>query len=372
MSQHQSRRVRVCFATTEYPPHVGGMARSAKRLVRGLVQDGHEVTVFTLPTEKRPRSTPPVKEDGAVVYTVPPRLNGIVEMIDEVDRVCRFEVFHAFPLIAAIPCLNIASSLKRPVIASIRGIDGMEFDSRALRVLRESSWITSVSRDSISRAIEFADISDRSSFIPNAVEVSNFPQWRPSVANQGVVGTVATFRPKKNIPLLIRAYSEIDVSLRKRLLLVGDAYYGGRIDEPEMQRINEVIEHRNLCSEVAITGYIDNSSVADQLLSMRVFVMSSDHEGLSNAILEAAAAGIPIVSTAVDGVKDIFTPDVDALLVPPGDLGKLAAAIRRVLADVDLACRLSEGAKRTASKFTPEAERRAYVALYNQLLDRRQ
>jgi glycosyltransferase involved in cell wall biosynthesis len=369
MSERGFQSIRICFATTEYPPHVGGIARSAHRLASRLVQSGFEICVFTLPAKNRTTSTTPVNVDGTIVYTVPSTLDGIIQMIREVDNIRSFDLFHGFPLVAAFPCLRVASEGGRPVIASIRGIDGMEFNDVALTVLRESSWITSVSRDSISRAMAHVDISSRSSFIPNSTEVKYLPKWRPSAVNEGVVGTVATFRPKKNIPLLIQAYSETDVALRKKLLLVGDFFDGNNIDYAQMHRINGVIKELKLDSEVTITGYINNARISEYLLSMRVFVLSSDHEGLPNSILEAAAVGVPIVTTAVDGVKDIFTSGEDALFVPPKDSRKLAAAIREVLTDVDLACRLSKGARDTMARLTPEAEKQAYVDLYKQLLN---
>ncbi len=370
MSEIPDRNLRVCFSTSEFPPHVGGIARSAHRIVRGLIQADVEVCVFTFPTKRRPVGTPPLKFDGTTVYTVPQERGALSRAIEEVDRVEPFDLFHGFTLGAAFPCLRLAAHGRRPVIASIRGIDGLVFNDAITAVLRDATWITSVSSDSLNRAMEVVDISARSSFIPNSIEMKTFPQWQPTEANRGVVGTVATFRRKKNIPLLIQAHSKVEPGVRKQLLLVGSAFHGGHSNPERMERLNEIIGNLELSSEVTITGYVDNSRVGEYLLKMGVFVLSSNHEGLPNAILEAAAVGVPIVSTAVDGVKDIFTSGIDALLTPPGDPQLLAAAITQVLSDEDLACRLSAAARQTAAQLTPEAEQQAYLSLYRQVLNK--
>ena len=250
-------------------------------------------------------------------------------------------------------------------MASIRGVDGVEFDSATAEVIRRSTWITSVSSDSLKRAITVRDISECSSVIPNSIDLTQFATpWRPTQTNSGVVGTVATFRPKKNIALLIRAYSRLPVDIRKQLLLVGDAYYGNEISADGLTNLTAVIEEVGITTEVEITGYVDREFLSEYHHRMRVFVLSSDHEGMPNSLLEAAASGVPIVSTAVDGVKDIFTNSKDALLVEPANLGQLSEAIQEVLTHEHLACQLSNGARATVAKLTLQAELQKYIELY--------
>jgi glycosyltransferase involved in cell wall biosynthesis len=97
---------------------------------------------------------------------------------------------------------------------------------------------------------------------------------------------------------------------------------------------------------------------------MHVFVISSLHEGMPNAILEAAACGTPIVATAVDGICDLFRDGENALLVDPGNPGAMSRAIVKVLTHDRLARRLSAGALATAARITPEIEREIWLKLY--------
>jgi glycosyltransferase involved in cell wall biosynthesis len=101
---------------------------------------------------------------------------------------------------------------------------------------------------------------------------------------------------------------------------------------------------------------------------MRVFVLSSDHEGMPNAVLEAAASGMLIVATAVDGAKDLLTHGLSALLVAPGDRPALTEAITALLTDETLARTLGRTARAAVHRLTPAIERDHYVALYARLV----
>jgi glycosyltransferase involved in cell wall biosynthesis len=86
-------------------------------------------------------------------------------------------------------------------------------------------------------------------------------------------------------------------------------------------------------------------------------------------VLEAMAAGTPIVATTVGGVPDMLCHEVSALLVSPRDSEALAQAIGRLLGDRDLAARLSERARGVvAQRFLPENYQRSLVAIYKDFL----
>jgi hypothetical protein len=86
--------MRICFLTLEYPPHVGGAARSAQRLVKGLAQTGFEVVVITAVWPGQSHST--FSEDGVLVYRVPHALESFMNTIYGEDERKPFDIFHGF------------------------------------------------------------------------------------------------------------------------------------------------------------------------------------------------------------------------------------------------------------------------------------
>ncbi len=96
-------------------------------------------------------------------------------------------------------------------------------------------------------------------------------------------------------------------------------------------------------------------------------VITSHWEGLSLVALEALAAGIPLVATAVRGVRELVRPDIEALLVPSGDSVALAAALTRVLDDPQLGARLASAGKLISAQYRQEIMVEEFLDLYRSM-----
>jgi glycosyltransferase involved in cell wall biosynthesis len=372
--------VQVCFATLGYPPAPGGVAHSAARVVSYLREAQFDIRVFT-PTfgeqQNTARPLAPTLEQGVQVFRIPWNTQAEISTnildfytaIQDSDAVSPFDIFHGYFLPLAYPCILVAGA-QRPVVASIRGDDAVtglcspEFFPFINVVLQRSTWITSVSRDLLAAVSGLADIAARSSIIPNAIAAFGLSRWRLTAANGGIVGTIGT-RPKKAPALLVEAYAGIDPAQRKALHIIGDVS-----DSAEIARVRAAIARYGLASEVQMLGMVPHANIRQHLLAMHVYVQCSYHDGLPNALLEAAVLGVPVVATAVGGMKDVLTDGASALLVPRGDAAALTSAITAVLQDDQLARRLSHGASTVAGQLSPHHEKHAWLALYQRHLGR--
>jgi glycosyltransferase involved in cell wall biosynthesis len=371
---------RICLSTVTYPPGAGGVAVAAERLARLLATAGYEVHVLTLLAHPGARGEVAPAHDGGVwVHRVlheepfgPHGLFALRQFLQQLDDEVGFSLFHGFFLTAAYPCLAVARRGQRPLIASIRGSDVMTLlelpATRALilPVLRGATWITSVNHECLVRVAGQVPVGGRSSVIRSGVERPGAmtPPWSPGAGNRGVVGTVGELRKVKDIPLLIRAYATLPVGLRRGLLLAG--FFS---DDDEEAWSTTLIEELGIARETTLTGRFPNAEVSLHLGRMHVYVQSSASEGLPNALLEAALRGVPIVATAVGGMKEVLVDGRSALLVPHGDRDALGRAIGRVLGDDVLARRLSAGGRELATLLSPERERDDWLALYRRLLE---
>ncbi|MBU4231665.1 MAG: glycosyltransferase family 4 protein [Proteobacteria bacterium] len=112
------------------------------------------------------------------------------------------------------------------------------------------------------------------------------------------------------------------------------------------RRIDEV---RQLAASLGLAGAVhflgERHDVPDLLNAMDIFVLPSYSEGLSLALLEAMAAGKPVIATAVGGTPEVVTEGDNGLLIPPRDAGALAGALERLLADPALAQHLGANAR---------------------------
>jgi glycosyltransferase involved in cell wall biosynthesis len=134
-------------------------------------------------------------------------------------------------------------------------------------------------------------------------------------------------------------------------------------DGPERAALETLSRTLKIEERVRFVGYWPNASAWLGLLD--VFVLPSLSEGSPNALLEALAAGRPVVATCVGGIPELARDGTEALLVPPRDAQALAEAILRVLQDQTLARRLAEAAQEAADGYSLDryvaSLRRLYV-----------
>lgn len=143
-----------------------------------------------------------------------------------------------------------------------------------------------------------------------------------------------------------------------RLVLVGDG--------PERARLEEDARARDLSERVVFAGH--HADVRPFYALADVLVLPSYSEGSPNVLLEAMAAGLPVVATAVGGVPEIVAHEESALLVAPRDEHAIAAAIARILSDAPLARGLAAKASGLAAvRFSPEAYARSVLEIYTGL-----
>jgi len=181
------------------------------------------------------------------------------------------------------------------------------------------------------------------------------------VPTQGLlVGTVGRLHPQKGFASLLAAVARVRERLPAiRLLLVGD----GALRRDLVARA----EALGLAEVVTFAG--SRGDVPEILAALDLFVLPSLWEGLPNAVLEAMAAGLPVVATAAGGTPELVVDGETGLLVPPGDVTALAEAIERLLRDAGLRRKMGEaGRKRVEGHFTIEQTVAQTVALYETLL----
>ena len=137
---------------------------------------------------------------------------------------------------------------------------------------------------------------------------------------------------------------------------------------PLRERLEACAAELGVSSSVRFLGY--RKDVQRILSALDVFVLPSLWEGMSNAILEAMAAGKPVVATAVDGNLDQVIDGETGLLVPPADAGVLANALIDLIGDRQKARDMGErGRERVERDFPIRAMTAAYLDLYEKLLN---
>jgi glycosyltransferase involved in cell wall biosynthesis len=146
-----------------------------------------------------------------------------------------------------------------------------------------------------------------------------------------------------------------------RLLLVGEG--------PERPKIESEIESQGLQDAVLMVGL--RTDVRRLLAAADLFLLTSISEGIPVTLIEAMGARLPVVSTAVGGIKEVVIAEETGLLTKVGDDAALAAAMVRLLSDPSLASKLGTSGRSRAEQLFSEDEMHAkYVRLYEEMLHR--
>jgi glycosyltransferase involved in cell wall biosynthesis len=200
---------------------------------------------------------------------------------------------------------------------------------------------------------------DSVSILENGVDLDRFLNLpAPGPGGPPVVGMVANLRPVKGPDVFLQAAALLkDEYPDVRFAIAGE----GEL-RPLLQRQAAEL---GLADRFQLPGSI--SDIPGFLAGVHVAVLSSQAEGMSNALLEYLAASRPVVATAVGATPDVIEPGRHGLLVPPGDAGGLAAAIGRLLRDPELARRLGKAGRQRVRRFSRPAMVRRFEDYYERL-----
>jgi glycosyltransferase involved in cell wall biosynthesis len=204
--------------------------------------------------------------------------------------------------------------------------------------------------------------------IPNGVPVARFA-GRPEEGTipglerkpgEIAIGTVAGLRAVKNLPRLVRAFAAM-TNKNARLVIVGEG--------PESERIAAEARARGIANRVLMPGFL--SEPARWIGHFDIFALSSDSEQFPISLIEAMAAGLPAVATAVGDVPAIVAEDNKPLIVEPADEAAFAAALDSLADQPHLRKAIGAANREKAAALYDEDEMiAAYARLYGEAIGR--
>ncbi len=173
--------------------------------------------------------------------------------------------------------------------------------------------------------------------------------------------SVGRMDANKNHEMMIRAFASLsDRYPEYTLTLYGDG---------ELRHyLQELVERLEVTGRVFMPGVIPD--VAKQIERAALFLLTSYSEGVSNALIEALATGLPVISTDVPsgGTVELMEDGVNGLIIPPGDEKALIRAIDRLLGDPDYADRLGREAAKIQERLSPERVNRLWLKYFEQIM----
>lgn len=343
----------VCPYTWDIP---GGVQFHVRDLAETLLGLGHHVSVLT----------PADEEESLPVYAVyagravPIRYNGAVARMQfgpvSAARVRRwlrdghFDVLHVHE--PAAPSLSLLTCMlaRGPIVATLHAA------SVRSRVLAATQGVLQPFMERISGRIAVSDFARRlqvehlggdAVVIPNGVDVAHFRAASPLAGYPRLGGTVGFIgrydEPRKGMPVLIEAMAELAGSRPDLRLLVG-----GRGEASDFRSDLPAA----LTGKVELLGMLSEIDKARLLRSVDVYCAPNlGGESFGVILLEAMAAGTPIVASELDAFAAVLEDGAGGVLVPCGDATALAGALGRVLDDAPLRAALAAAGARIVADY---------------------
>jgi glycosyltransferase involved in cell wall biosynthesis len=353
-------RMRISVPTGIFPPDIGGPASYAPRIADALTARGHTVDVLTLSDDPAAGGNYafPVRRIRRGMRRIPRMIRTISAIAASARKA---DLIYANGLF--IEAAFAAALTRKPLVMKIVGdwawerarnrgenIPSVE-EFQALRQSPRSEAVKWLRAQTTKRADAIITPSRylkavvagwgiparRIEVVYNALEnpPAADPAQLPTFDGTTLV-TVARLVTWKGIDGLV----ELTAGRREwRLLVIGDG--------PERWNLESLAMRLGASERVIFTGGIPRKQVFAYMKAADVFVLNSLYEGLPHIILEAFAAGLPVVATSAGGTKEVLEDGVNGLLVPTQRKDLLAAAVGRLVSQQGLRAALVEGARRT-------------------------
>ncbi len=356
--------------------HYSGAERVQDLLARQLPRFGCEVGFACVKPQRFPNAR---ETKTAPLVEMPMRGRFDLRIVKHLEKLCRdedYDLIHAHTPRTALVGRLAAKRAGVPFVYHVHSPAGRDSTRRALNwinaavewaVVRGADRLIAVSPSLREYMIGRGISPERIICVPNGVPGSSFTAERRAPAATWTLGAVALFRPRKGIEILLESLAV----LRSRNLNVRLRAVGG-FETPQYEaQVMGLAERLDLVDAIDWIGFTRN--VNRELAKINLFVLPSLFgEGLPMVVLEAMAAGLPVVASRVEGVPEAVIHRETGLLVEPGSVSQLATSIEEMITgDVDYT-ELSRGARqRHAERFSDTKMAESVAEVYRDVLANR-
>lgn len=331
----------------------GGAERVACNLANHLAGFGHQVEILTMaedssaePLNDTIKHTPLLKEKE--------RKNVLLNNYKRFIRLRNYmkaEPVDAYVVMLPVTIammLGLSNVTEAPIIVSERA-DPRRYSSSMQKLLQTISRRASGFVFQTTEARQwYAPYIDgiKNVIIPNAINPAFIRAAYTGECEKTIVAA-GRLTSQKNFPLLIRSFAKIAEDFPDHKLVI---YGQGGLKE----ELAALAESLDIADSVVFPGYVKN--MQEELEKAQMFVLSSDYEGMPNALMEAMALGLPCVSTDCGGggARFLIEDGVNGLLVPVQNEVAMAEAMKVILSDPKTAAELGKNARKVQDTLAPE------------------
>jgi glycosyltransferase involved in cell wall biosynthesis len=359
-SSSSRRPIKLLVVGPSLEQFLGGQEVQADLLVRSWRDDADVRMTFVSHNPALPRALRWAERMPGLrsVVRLPTRLPSLWRASRRADIVHIFSASHSSFLVATLPAWCVARLLGRRTLIHYHSPRGRQHvhGSRLARVVMRGSDAVVV--PSAYLAGIFAAHAIPTHVVANALDVAEVRYRDRAVIGPRLVCT-RNFEPRYGVDVVIRAFADIQRDTPSaQLLLAGKG--------PEEATMRALVRELHL-DDVEFCGAVPHDRIGDLLDRADVFVNASRIDNQPVSILEAFAAGLPVISAASGGIPYLVEHERTGLLSDVDEVEALARNVRRVITDQALARRLARNARDESARYQWRNVRAEWLRLYRSL-----
>jgi len=377
--------VRIGQLTEVYKPVINGVTNFVSLHKRVLESWGHKVFVFTLGHEDYEDEELHVIRSPAIPLSDTGYHLSFLFSRRARKKIKTMDVLHVHhPFISGRQAVSLGRRYNIPVVFTNHtryhvqarfyapfipeGLSRAFLEAYLPHFTEQCDLVVAPSRG-IKRALRELGVTCHIEIIPNGIDVAQFqyPTAPLSKRDLGlpehavVAMTVGRLGPEKNLPFLLHAFARVaGEAADLHLVIIGSGQ--------EEERLREMMHLLGLAPRVHLIGEVPYEDVPNWLAMADFFVIPSVSESHPLTVLEALAAGLPVLGIPSPGIEDTIVDGLNGLLSPE-DAGVFAAQMRRLATEPGLRARLSAGARETCDQYDIHRTSARLLAHYERLVE---
>ncbi|MGA2070374.1 MAG: glycosyltransferase family 4 protein [Sedimentisphaerales bacterium] len=378
--------MKIMMLNYEFPP-IGGGAGKAHLAILKQYAIRNDIVVDVVTSGPKPGSYVEKLSDNITIYKVGVHKKNLhywrkIEVVEWLAKARwtyhrlikenKYDLVHAFfGLPTGWLCYRTVNRL--PYIISLRGSDvpgghaRLQLEYKLLGPLLKRIWtgasaLVACSDGLKNRSLRFLP-SANIDIIPNGVDLEIFhPVSNKELSGELKLLTVGRLSVTKRFEMLVDAVEILGKKGKKIRLTISGG--GGLFDE-----LKNLVEQKKLIGIINLTGRIESEKMPDVYQQHDMFVSASMQEGMSNAMLEAMASGLPIVTTRCEGVDELISDN--GIVVGKDSAEALAEAINNLAENKQAYGAMCASARRRAENFGWDKVADGYIKLYQRVLGKK-
>lgn len=352
--------MKILFFVGEF--NEGGAERVISILANSLIEKSFDIEILKYHnTENFYKLNPKIK-----VNSVEENTNNRNNVLKNIIWLRKYFENNTDIVISFLAPFNIIALLanlgnKTPIIVSDRNDPRFVPQSKFRRILRDFLYKKAnavVVQTKHNKEYFDKSIQDKTFVIPNPIELNNYIGLALKTKKKDLIVSVGRLEPQKNQEMLIEAFNEIHKKYSNyKLVIYGEGSY--------RKQLQELIDKLNLQEFILLPG--NEKDILNKMAEAKIYICSSNYEGMSNSLIEAMCIGLPVISTKVSGTEELIG-ECNGLLIDVNDKDSLINNICLLIENSEVCNKISSNAILVSKKLDKETVVELWENTINKIL----